>query len=155
MTSPVACTRRAPWGVAGLCQRWALAMGTISTLAEAHLFSRGESVVDDVEGVLTCDRHLVDQPHGRQYAPKSVRAGFKVGVEMAGAAAGAPCQVRIHPTSRRLMVWMWMINHLPQWRQLQMLVRRENPLLALHGYNLHNFRPARASTSHDLEVRRS
>ena len=42
-------------------------MGTISTLAEAHLFSRGESVVDDVEGVLTYDRHLVDRPHGRQY----------------------------------------------------------------------------------------
>ena len=79
-TNPLQSLAHAARRVAGLCQIWALAMGTISTLEEAHLFSRGESVVDDVEGVLTCDRHLVEQPHGRQYAPKSVRAGFKVGV---------------------------------------------------------------------------
>ena len=102
--SALARTLCARWGGAGLVQRQALAASAISTLAEAHLFGRRVGVVDDVDGVHIHKGHLVELPHGREDVPKSVRAGLKVGVEMVGAAAGAPYQVGNHPTSGRLMV---------------------------------------------------
>ena len=80
-TNPLQSLAHAARRVAGLCQIWALAMGTISTLEEAHLFSRGESVVDDVEGVLTYDRHLVDQPHGVNTRPSQSGQGSRSGLK--------------------------------------------------------------------------
>ena len=68
-----------------------------------NLLARYLTVVeDDVDGVHMHKGHLVRLLQGREVVCTSLRAGLKVGAEMAGAAAGAPLQFGSHPTSRRL-----------------------------------------------------
>ena len=75
-----------------------------------HLAGRGVVVDDDVDGVHMHKGHLVRLLQGHEVVCTSLRAGLKVGAEMAGAAAGAPLQFGSHPTSRRLLVGTWVNN---------------------------------------------